>query len=87
MNTLESVVYLLCTATSGICALLLLRAWLQSRQPLLVWSALCFLLLTVNNVLVFVDLVLLPNLDLTLIRFATSLTAAAVLLYGFVWSA
>jgi len=87
MNTLESLVYLLCTVTSGICALLLLRAWLQSRQPLLVWSALCFLLLTINNVLVFADLVLLPHLDLTLVRFATSLAAAAVLVYGFVWSA
>jgi hypothetical protein len=52
---------------------------------MLVWSALCFLLLTLNNLLVFVDIVMLPKIDLTIVRFTTSLLASGVLIYGFVW--
>ena len=75
----------MCTATSGLCTWLLLRAWRRSRAALLVWSALCFLLLTLNNLLVFVDVVLLPDIDLSLLRLTSSLLATAVLIYGFVW--
>lgn len=85
MGPAEGIVYLLCTATSGLCSWLLLRAYLRSRAGLLVWSALCFLLLTANNLLVFLDIVMLPRIDLSLLRFMMSLVAACVLIYGFVW--
>jgi hypothetical protein len=38
-----------------------------------------------NNLLVFIDIVLLPDIDLAQLRLATLLAAVAVLLYGFIW--
>ena len=49
------IVYGLCVVTSALCAVLLLRGYAQSRVPLLLWSVLCFIGLTLNNVLLFVD--------------------------------
>jgi len=85
MVPFQGTVFMLCTATSGLCAWLLLRAYWRTRASLLVWSAVCFLLLTVNNLLVFLDIVLLPDTDLAMARLLSSLLAAGVLIYGFVW--
>ena len=85
MLTLEAFIYLLCIATSALCAWLLLAAFRRSRQSLLLWSALCFGLLTVNNVLVFSDLILLPTVDLSAARAFTALAAGVLLLCGFIW--
>jgi Family of unknown function (DUF5985) len=87
MNIFASIVFILCTATSGLCTGLMWRAYRRSPAPapLLLWSALCFLLLTLNNVLVYVDIETLPQVDLSILRFATSLFATGVLIYGFVW--
>jgi len=52
---------------------------------LLLWSALCFAGLTLNNALVFVDLVILPQIDLRLIRLLAALGGMALMLYGFIW--
>jgi hypothetical protein len=80
-------VYGLCLATSVVCALLLVRSWLATRARLLLFSALCFALLAVNNAFVVVDMVLLPGRDFTLWRQVSVLAALAVLLYGFIWEA
>jgi hypothetical protein len=85
MGSFEAVVYILCTGTSGLCAWLLLRAYTRSRSSLPFWTAVCFGLLAVNNLLVFTDIVLLPATDLSIPRVATSLAAAGVLVFGFVW--
>jgi hypothetical protein len=78
-------VYLLCLITSVICAALLLRAWRASRMRLLLWTALSFGLLALNNLALVVDLVLLPDVDLWLWRQAAVALALGVLLYGFIW--
>jgi len=78
-------IYLLCALTAGACAGLLLRAYEHTRSPLLWWSGLCFALLTVNNALVVVDLVVLPDVSLFLPRNLTALLAMLVLLYGLIW--
>ena len=85
MSTFGAVVYFLCFATSTLCAYLLMSAFNRRREKLLLWSGLCFCLLGLNNLLVFVDIVLLPDIDLTLWRLLTALAAVAILLYGFVW--
>jgi hypothetical protein len=82
---LQASVYLLCFLTSAGCAVLLARSYLASRARLLLWTALCFVLLTVNNLLLFVDVVLFPSVDLLLLRHLASLGAVTVLLIGFVW--
>lgn len=81
----EALVYFLCFISSGLCAYLLVTAFRRRREKLLLWSAVCFCLLAVNNLLVFVDLVLLPEFDLTPGRSLASLLAVASLLYGFIW--
>jgi len=78
-------VYGLCLLTSAVCAALLVRSWIRSRQPLLLWSAVCFSLLAVNNLLVVLDMVILPTVDLSLARQLSSLAAVGVLIYGFIW--
>ena len=78
-------VYLLCLATSGICAFLLVRAYLRTRTTLLLWTALCFSLLALNNLLLVLDLVVFPtSVDLQLARNLVGLCAVSVLLYGFI---
>lgn len=86
MNTITATaVYLLCLATSATCAGLLFRAWLRTRTRLLLWTALSFLLLALNNLLLVADMVLLPNVDLLSLRQFAAAAALAVLLYGFIW--
>lgn len=80
-------VYILCALTSAACAVLLMRAWSRNRTRLLLYSGLCFVWLTVNNAILFVDLVLIPDLNLALARTLTSLIGAATLLYGLIWDA
>ena len=82
---MAAVVYSLCALTSVTCALLLLRAWRASRVRLLMWSALGFTGLAVNNVLLFVDRVVVPARDLTLYRDVSGLAALALLLFGLIW--
>jgi len=78
-------VYGLCLLTSALCAGLLARSYMRSRQPLLMWSAICFSLLAINNLLVVLDMVVLPGTDLSAARQLTSLAAVGVLIYGFIW--
>jgi hypothetical protein len=80
-----AVVYALCSAAAALCAALLLRSYTRSRAPLLLWSGLCFVAFTVNNILVFVDLVLVPSVDLFLLRNLVALIGIALLLWGLIW--
>lgn len=86
MSSLAPTIYTLCLLSSAICAWLLIRSYARTRTRLLLWSAACFVLLAVNNLLVVVDLMILPtSIDLSLLRQACSLAALAVLIFGFVW--
>lgn len=78
-------VYILCFLTSSACAFLLARNYLRTSARLLLWSALCFLLLAGNNLVVIVDLLVLPAVNLSVPRLAFSLSAVLVLLFGFIW--
>lgn len=79
-------VYILCALTSAACAVLLLRGYSRSGQRLLLWSGLCFVSLSLSNVLLFVDLVLIgPETDLSLLRISLALLGVATLLYGLIW--
>lgn len=82
---MASLVYALCMLTSGLCAALLLRAYRVSRARLLLWSSLSFVGLTLNNLLLFVDLVIVPTMDLALYRSLTAAVAVMVLLLGMIW--
>lgn len=78
-------VYVLCALTSAACAALLFRGFLRSRSRLLLWSSICFAGLFINNVLLFVDLVVVPAIDLSIARAGLALASIAVLLFGLIW--
>ena len=82
---MAGIIYLLCAATSLACAVLLLRAYGDSRARLLFWSGLCFVGLTLNNVLLFIDLRVLPERDLFLLRSIPTLVGLLLLIYGLIW--
>ena len=56
-----------------LCAGLLWRGYRRSRRPLLFWSSLCFAGLTLDNLFLFADRILLPAVDLSLYRQPTAL--------------
>ena len=78
------VVYLLCALTSLACAVLLLRAYGQSRARLLFWSGWCFVGLALNNALLFLDLGVFPQTDLFLVRSLPALAGLLCLIYGLI---
>lgn len=78
-------IYSLCTLTSLACAWLLLRSYRRTGHRLLFWSGLCFVGLTVNNLLLLLDKVVLPEVDLTTWRLATALVALMLLLFGLIY--
>lgn len=80
-----TIVYTLCFLTSSLCAVLLVRSYRRSGARLLLWSALCFLLLAANNLVVIVDMLIVPESDFRTYRLALSLAAVSVLLFGFIW--
>lgn len=79
--------YVLCAATSILCAVLLLRGYIRTRTRLLMWSTLCFVGLAINNVLLFLDLVILPDLDLRIVRSGSALVSIMLLVIGLIWEA
>jgi len=79
-------IYVLCALTSLICAVLLLRGYLRSRTRLLLWSSICFAGLLANNVMLYIDKVLYPTVDvLVWERTLAALIGLALLLFGLIW--
>lgn len=82
---MATAVYLLCALTSLACAILLLRGFRERRVKLLLWSGLAFVGFTLGNAALVVDLVVAPEVDLSLYRGLPVLGGLAVLIYGLVW--
>ncbi len=80
-------IYVLCAVTSLVAAGLLVRQYLLSRSPMLLWSVAGFLGLAANNVLIYVDLVMVPTINLSAIRALCAAVGLFALLYGLVWEA
>ena len=88
METFRFVLFLLAALTSAGCMWLLLRAYARTRVRLLFWTGMCFIALSVNNILLFIDLVVLPTeIDLRVLRLGAALIGIACLLYAFIWEA
>jgi hypothetical protein len=87
MAAFNFVLYVLAVLTCLACTVLLFRGYAASGLRLLLWSALCFVFLTVNNLLLFFDLVVFTELDLRPWRLAAALAGLLFLLYGFIFEA
>ena len=82
---MATVVYLLCALTSLGCALLLFAAYRRERARLLLWSCVCFGWLALNNALLVVDLVVVTDVDLSIVRVSTALVGLLTLLFGLIY--
>jgi hydrogenase/urease accessory protein HupE len=82
---MAALTYFLCALTCLAAFGLLLRSWLASRYRLLFWSAMCFAALSVNNILLVVDKLVLPQVDLSIPRLIAALTGVLLLLFGLIW--
>ena len=79
---MATAVYVLSALISLACAVLLLRSFAQARTGLLLWAAVCFLGLTLNNALLFVDKVVATDVDLSLWRTIPALAGTLALALG-----
>lgn len=84
---MSGIVYILCAATSFLCTVMLLRGYRQTGVRLLFWSSVCFLGLTFDNVLLYADLIVVPDTNLTLVRRGIALASLMSLVFGLVWDA
>jgi hypothetical protein len=85
MAILGQIVYILCGLTSLGCMVLLIKGYRKSRVELLFWSAMAFLCFTITNIILFIDIVILPTtVDLSLVRNFITLLGVVVLLYGLI---
>jgi len=82
-----AIIYGLCTLTALVCTWLLLNAYRRGQYRFLLWSALCFAALTLNNLLLVIDKLVLPEVDLAVLRTVVALLGMTVLLYGLIWDA
>ena len=82
---MASIIYSLCALASLGIAVMLWRHHARTRSRLLYWSALCFSGLTLNNLLLVVDKLFLPDGDLTAWRQVAALVSLGVMLFGLTW--
>ena len=83
---MAQLIYVLCIVTSLACAWLLLGSYRRTRHRLLFWSGMCFVVITVNNVLLMFDRVIFPtDVDLLPYRLGSALVALMLLLYGLIY--
>jgi 4-hydroxybenzoate polyprenyltransferase len=83
---MADIIYVLCTLTSIVCAVLLLRGYKQSRSRLLFWCGLCFVGLALNNSLLLIDMKTPSNVvDLSHIRTLPAVAGLLVMIFGLIW--
>lgn len=79
------IVYVFAFIVALSCAVLLYRGYQRSERRLLLWSSLCFFFLSLENLLLFVDLIIVPDIDMRLVRGLVTLVGMLSLVYGLVW--
>ncbi|RYZ84647.1 MAG: hypothetical protein EOP06_17705 [Proteobacteria bacterium] len=80
-------VYLLCAVMSLICAAMLFRGFRMNRTNLLLWASASFALIAVMNVFLFLDLAIIPDVELqgSFWRNLLGAFSGTILLTGLIW--
>jgi hypothetical protein len=73
------------TLTAGLCAVLLLRAYLRVNKRLLLWCGLCFTGLTIANAVLILDLFVIADVSLYRARLLLTVMSMLVMLYGLIF--
>lgn len=82
---MTGLIYILCAITSLGSAALLFRGAVHRRNGLLFWSSLCFLAMAVNNVLLYINFVVLPEVDLLIAARLAMVIGVLLLNFGLIW--
>jgi hypothetical protein len=82
---MAAVIYSLCALTCIVCAVMLFRSYRLSGGRLIFWSGLCFVGLTISNLLLVLDRLVLPTVDLSTPRLLSAFVGLLLLLYGLIW--
>lgn len=84
---MAEIVYLLSFLLSVLCAVLLFRKYKSTKSNLLFWTGISFLLISLNNLILFVDLVILAEVDFggNILRVLSGAMGGCVLLFGLIW--
>ncbi len=84
---MAELVYILCAIASTGCAFLLFSGYRRSKMNLLLWSAACFAMLALGNIILVIDLIILPDLNFhgSFWRNLCSAVAGTLLLSGLIW--
>lgn len=81
----QLIVNVLGTVVSGLCAILLLRAYASVHKRLLLWAGVCFAVLSASNAIVVLDLFVVKNVDLYTWRLGAAAAAMLLLVYGLIF--
>lgn len=81
---MAGIVYILSAFLSMSCAILLLAGYKKNKFTLLFWSSIGFFGFALNNSLLFVDVILLPNTDLSIMRTVPALIGMIIMVFGLV---
>jgi hypothetical protein len=84
---MPGIVYLLCAVTCLLCAGLLFRGYARTGVRLLFWSGLCFTGLMLDNIMLYVDIIVVPDLSLAIWRKVPGFVAILLMLYGLIFEA
>lgn len=81
---MAGIVYILCALLSATCAILLYLGYKKNKFRLLLWSSIGFSGFAVNNILLFVDIIMVPSTDLLIFRTIPALIGMMIMVYGLV---
>ena len=84
MGTLKILIIAIAPLTSIACMVFLFRSYLATKRRLLLWSGVCFVGQSINNIVLFIDLLVLPETDLRVLRLTAALVGMLFLIYGFI---
>lgn len=84
---IAEIVYVLCALASLACAWVLFRNYKKTGVGFLAWSAGCFACLALGNVILFIDMVVIDDIDFSTIRVIPAVLGFGVLIYGFIQEA
>ncbi len=84
---MAELVYILCALMCAGCAFQFLLGYRRSKARLLLWSGLCFTILTIGNAILVIDLIILPNYEFhgQVWRNLCSAAGSFLLLTGLLW--
>jgi hypothetical protein len=78
-------VFILCAATCLLCAIMLFRGYARTHVRLLFWSGLCFVGLMADNLMLYADLFMFPDVSLVVWRKLPGFVALVLLNFGLIW--